>query len=72
METETEYHFKLEVEALELSSDLIPESPAGTQVDKTIEMDVSQGVQGTGTGKWSNVLYQSLDAMELGGEGSHK
>ncbi|KAF6114581.1 hypothetical protein HJG60_010546 [Phyllostomus discolor] len=49
MEMETEYHFKLEVKALELSSDLIPESPAGTQVDKTIEMDISQGVQGPGT-----------------------
>lgn len=72
MERETEYRFKLEEEALELPSDLSPESPAGTQVAKTTEMDISQDVEGTGTGKWPITFYQSLRAVELGGDGSHK
>lgn len=44
MEIETEYQFKLEVEVLELSSDLSPESPAGTQTNKTTEMKDTQGM----------------------------
>lgn len=72
MEIETEYQFKLEVEALELSSDLSPENPTGTQTSKTTEMEISQDVQGTGAHSWANVFYQSPDAMGLGGEGSHK
>lgn len=72
MESEMEHHFKLEVEALDLSSYLSPKSPAGTQTGETTEMEISQDVQRTGTDKWPNVFYQNLGAMGLDGEGSHK
>lgn len=60
------------MEALELCSDLSPESPTGSQTNKITEMEIKQNVQGTGAGKWPNVFYQSFDAMGLGGGGSHK
>lgn len=60
MEREMEYHFKLEVEALDPSSDLSPKSPAGTQTDKTTEMEISQDVQRTGTDKWPMCSTKTL------------
>lgn len=44
----TEYQFNLEVEVLELSSDLSPESSAGVQTSKTTEMKDPRDVQRTG------------------------
>ncbi|XP_023400744.1 myb/SANT-like DNA-binding domain-containing protein 7 [Loxodonta africana] len=46
MDMETEHQFKLEVEVLELPSDLSPESLTGTQAERTTE--ISPATQGTG------------------------